>query len=289
MENTPAAPFAPPVAPTVNNLFSLGHKLYKSRWGLIVGASVASVALSWLLGLITGFVDAGLFGADALVSPVTMLAQALVGAPLLVGPLYLTARLSRGEPAEFQDVLIGFRRWGPVVATAFLVQAAVWVAMIPLGVGMAAMGSNPFGIVVMFLLGLAALGVTTWLTIRLYFAPLLCADPAGPRPGVTDSIKASWTITKGHALTLFVVSIALGVIGVISALLLVVPFLLYGAPLGFCVGGVAYVLVTHQAGLIPMAPYDDCPFCKYDLRGTASSTCPECGATVPRPGAAPVS
>jgi uncharacterized membrane protein len=286
MDATPAAPFAPPVQPTAGNLFSLAHRLYTSRWRLIVGTSVAALVLNWLIAAIAGLLDLAIVGRDAVISPLSTLTQILVGAPLLVGPLYVATRLFRGEPAEFADLFVGFERWIPVVAVALLVQVIVYVAVIPIGVALAAVGlgtgGNPAAVAGVALLGLLLFGVVIWLSIRLYFATLLCADRRGPRLGAIESIKTSWGITRGHAWALFVVAVGLGILAAISLVLLVVPFLLYGAPILVCAGAVAYALICHDAGLIPLAPYDDCPYCKYDLRATESTTCPECGSTVLR-------
>jgi uncharacterized membrane protein len=284
METSLATPFVPPVRPTAGNIFSISHRLYAARWGLIVGVSVTAFVLSWVLGLLTGLMDLALVGTDAYFNPLSTLSQILVGAPLLVGPLYVTARLFRGEPAEFADLFVGFRRWGPVVVVALLVQVIVYAVVIPFGLAMTAVGltagGNPAAIAGIAIFGLLMLGLVVWIAIRLYFATLLCADPAGPRLGIVASIKASWDITRGHAWALFVVAVGLGILAMISLILLIVPFLLYGGPVLMCAGGVAYALVCHEAGLIPLAPYDDCPFCKYDLRATGSDTCPECGSTV---------
>lgn len=286
MQTPLATPFVVPVPPTAGNIFSISHRLYAARWGLIVGVSATAFVLSWILSVITGILDFFLVGQDALINPLSIASQILIGAPLLIGPLYVTARLFRGEPATFGDMLVGFRRWGPVVVVALLVQVIIYAVVIPFGVAIAAVGltsgGNPVAIAAVAAFGLLMLGVVIWIAIRLYFATLLCADPFGPRLGIVSSIRTSWSITQGHAWALFVVAVGLGFIAIISFILLIVPFLLYGGPLLMCAGGVAYALVCHQAGLTPLAPYDDCPFCKYDLRATNSDTCPECGSTVIR-------
>lgn len=289
MDSSPTTPFAAPVPPTVGNLFSLAHRLYASRWGLIVGVTVVAFVLSWLLSVVTGLLDMALVGSDALFSPLSTLSQILIGAPLLVGPLYVTARLFRGEPAAFDDLFVGFRRWGPVVVVALLVQILIYAIIIPFGFAMMAIGLGSGGSPALYafiaLLALLMFGAVIWVAIRLYFATLLCADPTAPRLGILESIRTSWEITRGHAWPLFVVAVALGILAMISFVLLIVPFLLYGGPILVCAGGVAYALICHRSGLIPLAPYDDCPYCNYDLRAIESDTCPECGSTVFRPSA----
>lgn len=290
MDRSHTTPFVPPVPPTFGNIFAISHQLYAARWGLTVGVCVVAIILNMLLSLFAGVLDALIVGSDASFNPVSTLSQILLGAPLLVGPLYVAARLFRGEPAEFSDLFIGFRRWGAVVVVALLVQIIVYAVVIPFGIAIAAVGltsgGNPVALVGIGAAGLVMLGVVVWITIRLYFATLLCADPAGPNLGIIDSVKTSWRITHGHAWSLFLVAVVLGILAVISLLLLVVPFLIYGAPVLMCAGGVAYALICHKAGLIPLSPYDHCPSCQYDLRGTDSGICPECGAAVIRDNAA---
>lgn len=286
METDPATPLAAPVLPTARNILSLAHQTYASRWGLIVGASVTALVLSWVIGFVAGLLDLAIVGSDALITPVSALAQILVITPLAIGPIYIAVRLFRGEPAEFGDLTVGFRRWGAIVAITFLTYALMYLVLVPFGVAIGALAgfgsAGPAMIALTVLLGFGMLGVMLWVGVRLYFATLLCADPAGPRLGVIESFKTSWSITRGHAWALFVVAVALVLISAVAALLLVVPFLLYAGPLIMCAAAVAYALVCHEAGLIPLAPYDDCPHCKYDLRATESPTCPECGQTVPR-------
>jgi uncharacterized membrane protein len=274
----------PPVPPTASAIFSLAHKLYAARWGLIVGVSVTAFLVIGLLGLITGLIDSALVGPDSMFDPISALSQILVGTPLLLGPLYVTARLFRGEPADYKDLLVGFRRWGHVVVVTLLIHIIVYAGVIAFALAMLAAGFAPGGrlgaIAAIGLIGIFMLCFVIWIAIRLYFAALLCADPAGPNLGIIESIRTSWDITRGHAWALFILAVAGTLIAMMSLLLLVVPFVLYGGPLLMCISGVAYALICHKAGLIPLAPYDQCPFCNYDLRAIESDICPECGRAV---------
>jgi uncharacterized membrane protein len=279
--------FATPVRPTIGAIFSIAHRLYSARWGLVVGVSVVAIVLNIVLSALAGVFDRLLVGPNTLIRPATLLAQTLVGAPLVVGPLYVVVRIFRGEPAEFTDMFIGFQRWGIIVGVAAIIGVLNFVLMLPLQLAMSGFGTSTGGnlalMVAVILLGsLMTVGVLLWINIRLYFAPLLCVDPAGPRLGIINSIKTSWTMTNGYVRPLFVVAIALGIIAGVSLLLLIIPFILYGGPLIACVGGVAYALICHRTGVIPLAPYTECPYCEYDLRQSESDRCPECGNFVDR-------
>jgi uncharacterized membrane protein len=288
---TPAGPgpaFRPlfeTVPLTVSNILSLSHRLYTARWGLIVGAFALAIVLQWIIGAITGLIDIAIFGQDLIVSPINLLAQILFSTPLLVGALYVAVRVYRNEPATIGDVWIGFSKWLPVVAVGLLVQLAVYGAMVPIGIAigiLAGAGGGPAMAALAVLLAIGLLVLAVWLSIRLYFATMLCADPAGPNLGVIESITTSWRITSGHAWTLFVVAVVLGLLAMVSLLLLIVPFFLYGGPVLVCGGAAAYALACHKAGIIPLAPYDDCPHCGYPMRDAPTDTCPECGNEVYR-------
>lgn len=290
----PAAPgpeFEPlfqPVPLTSSNLISLAHRLYKARWGLIVGGFAIAVILGWIVGVVAAFADALIFGADAIFNPINLLSQIFFNTPLTVGSLYIAVRVFRNEPANLGDLWIGFSKWLPVVAVGVLVQVVIWAALIPIGIAFAAIGGTagagggPALMAVTAVLGIGLLIFAVWFSIRLYFATLLCADPAGPNLGIIESIATSWRITSGHAWALFAVAIVLGIVAAISMLLLIVPFFLYGGPVLVCAGAAAYALACHKSGIIPLAPYDDCPYCGYSMQQVPTDTCPECGNTVNR-------
>tara|TARA_R110000782_G_scaffold20398_3_gene55090 strand:- start:18834 stop:19727 length:894 start_codon:yes stop_codon:yes gene_type:complete len=272
---------------TISNVLSLSHRLYTARWGLIVGAFSLAVVIQWIIGAVTGLIDIAIFGQGLIVSPLNLLAQILISTPLLVGALYVAVRVYRNEPATLGDLWIGFSRWLPVVAVGLLVQLAVYGAMLPIGVAagiLAGAGGGPATVAVAVILAIGLLILAIWLSIRLYFATMLCADPAGPNLGVVDSITTSWRITSGHAWTLFVVAVAMGIVAMLSLVLLIVPFFLYGGPVLVCGGAAAYALACHKAGIIPLAPYDDCPHCGYSMRDAPTDICPECGNVVHRAG-----
>lgn len=274
--------FATPARPTIGNIFTLAHQVYGSHWGLVVGVSAVAVVLNLIVAAIGGAIDYFLVGPDAMLSPASLVLQAVFGTPLVVGPLYVVVRIFRGEQAGFGDMFVGFQRWGVVAGVGAIAGVINFVMLIPLQLATmssaSSMGGNStVAIIVTLLASLATLFVALWINIRLYFAPILCVDPNGPRTGAVDSIKTSWTMTAQHTWALFVVAIALGIIATVTLLLLLVPFVLYGGPVIACAGGVAYALIGHRTGLIPLAPYTECPYCEYDLSDTDSDRCPECG------------
>ena len=95
------------------------------------------------------------------------------------------------------------------------------------------------GLVVLFaLVALVLLPVLLWISARLMLlVPVIVLDP----DGVTGSIRRAWELSRGHALLLFALSLAIGVIGAMP---------LWGATLfasfvpSALVGGIALAIST---------------------------------------------
>lgn len=284
------APLELPHKLTFSAIFSLAHRVYSLRFGLIVGAVTVALLIQFLVGFTAGLIDLGIFALIGLsqipVQPITILVQAAIGTPLAVGPMFIAARIYRGERTGFGDMWIGFARWMPVAAVGLIVQLITLAITLPLTISMITIGgwtsTNPLGIAAVATLAMLSGVLSLFIAVRLYFAALLCADPAGPSLSITDSVKTSWRITGTCIYPLCGAAIVLSIIGFFTMILILVPFFLYGGPIIAAAGGVAYCIACHHAGVIPLAPYDDCPICGYDLRDSEGATCPECGSNVPR-------
>ncbi|MBL4592108.1 MAG: hypothetical protein JKY96_09135 [Phycisphaerales bacterium] len=267
------------------NIFGWAHAILGFKWGLLVLAALLLTIYNFTAGAITSLIDIFMFG-PVWISPFNTLHTILVVTPLSVGPIYIAAKIFRGERADFGDLFVGFRRWGSVVLIGLIIQVALLVAMIPFGIAggilfVSGGGNIIIGLLVLLLFLVMLLGIM-YVGVRIYFATLLCADPLGPQLSVTESISESWRITRTSALTLFGTAIVIGAIAGICLMFLILPGILYGLPLVYAAAGAVYVVLTHKHAIIPLSGYDECPYCEYDLRGTEETICPECGSTVIR-------
>jgi hypothetical protein len=277
---------------TFGRVFSWAHTVLGNRWGMLVGCAAFIFFYGMISGIVVAFFDGMLVGFNSMFKPLEFLHNVLVIGPLSVGPIYISARLFRGQNATFNDIWIGFTRWGPVALIGFLIQLGYLLAMFPIGYAMVMMQSTAAGnasltILLTLILGLLLIVGSLYFAVRLYFAAMLCADPLGPQLGVMESISESWRITRNCAWTLFFCTIVISIIVAITAMCLLIPMVLYGLPLTYAAAGAVYVVLTHQSGIIPVQGYDICPFCDYDLSDLDTQRCPECGAQVIRPFADP--
>lgn len=270
------------------NIFSWAHAVLGARWGILALAALVLTVYNFAAQIITSLVDTALFGQTivAFFSPLTVIHSVLVVAPLGVGPIYIAARTFRGEYAGFDDIFIGFHRWGSVVLVSLLIQLAVFILSTGFGVVAASVGltSGAAGSVLLMIgvAGIIFAIVMLYLSVRIYFATLLIVDPIGPHSSALESLQISWHLTSRSAWTLFWTAIVISVIAGVCFLLLILPGILYGMPLIYAASGAVYVILTHEHGIIPLAGYDHCPYCQYDLTDTEGDICPECGNTVPR-------
>ncbi len=288
MHIEPLDPIANIERVTFGNIFGWSHRVMSWKWGLLVGCAASLVIYEFVVSFFLSMAIQFAFGTGVLFNPLEFLHSILVIAPLSVGPIYIAAKIFRGQRAVFDDIWIGFTRWAPIVLIGFLIQAGYLIAMVPIGVMIAmsqraTAGNSALTILLMLVLGLALLVGSVYIAVRLYFATLLCADPMGPKLGGISAITESWRITRNSAWTLFLTAIVISIIAGISAACLFIPLILYGLPLTYGAAGAVYVILTHQSGIIPVEGYDVCPYCEYDISTLDTSQCPECGSHVIRP------
>ena len=281
-------PMAPLGRISIGSIFGWAHAIISVRWGTLVGCAAFIFVYGFITGIVISLVDIALVGLNAWINPVELLHSVLVTGPLSVGPIYIACRIFRGQHTTFNDIWIGFHRWGSIVFIGLIIQLSARIAMVPIGVIFSNMsrttaGNSQLTILLLFVLSLSLLIVALYLGIRLYFATLLCADPLGPQLAAIESISESWRITRSVAWRLFFTALLISIIVGISAMCLFVPLILYGLPLTYAAAGSVYVVLTHKCGIIPVEGYDECPFCEYNLHGLDTNRCPECGAHVIRP------
>jgi hypothetical protein len=176
---------------------------------------------------------------------VTILGATVVSAAFSVlSVLAVTAavdELWQGRAAGVGDAFArGIRALPRYLGVTILFGLAVFLLVaIPVALILAVPGSATGLLVVLFVLGaLVLLPVLLWVGARLTLVvPVLVLDP----DGVTGSIRRAWELSRGHALMLFALSIAIGLIGAMP---------LWGATLfaafvpNAMIGGIALAIST---------------------------------------------
>ena len=243
----------------------LGHKAFKSRWGVLVLIGLVYMALSYALG-VPGMIS-GLLRAAAEESGTTApgalgldlfgyLLSILVGGPLLSGFILAGARAVRGA-GQVSDLFLGFQRYGSVVlayvVSILLIGVAVIAAVIPgllmLGLAVGFEMSGNFGKIGLLgavgglLAGLGALAVSILIVPRLIFMSALAADPSLPKEGLESTLRRSWSLTAGKAPAMFALLFVYGLVLALSVFLLCVGLPLLGIPLFTAVQGAMYATV----------------------------------------------
>ncbi len=257
---------------TIGSLLSNGHRTLTNHYGTILGAVLVVLLLYFVAGFITNLIDGALVGEDALIAPMSLITQVLLLGPLGVGTGMLAAMRFRDGSGDLNTVFIGFTRYPQMVLVSLILQL-IGLSLTVLSWAMALLGifaMGPPGMVGAILAILALAVVVIYVMIRVYFAGLVCVDPAGSRPAALDAISYSWRMTSDHTLMLFCASILGALIAIGTLLLLVLPFIFYGLPLLTCATGVAYAMLAAR-----MENSKDCPHCGYPR--SDSPVCTECG------------
>lgn len=266
---------------TFGNAFAEGWRTLKERYATLLGVSFIYLAAMVVLGYVGDFLD------RMIGYPIPSLAMnILLLTPLGAGTFYAGASAVRGGDASVADLFLPFSRYGTVIGVSLLMMIAIWLCAAVAGVGFFALAVLAQGTDLVWLLVIplviVLVVVVIYLSVRLYFAPVLAVDPRGPRPGVVDSLRLSWEITAGGtALTLFLLGLCVGLIAIATAMLLFLPLLFLGLPLGLAVYGAAYTQIVADTGVAPRERTDRCHWCGYDVSVTPGDVCPECGGALP--------
>lgn len=123
----------------------------------------------------------------------------LIGAPLNYGNAFVELRVSRDETPVLSDLFEGFRHYAAVLGSAFLTGLAVVI-----------------GLVFLIIPGI-------WIGLRLSTTPFMVVDRG---LGAVDAIKASWSLTRGHALRIlgfFLLAIPVMFLGLLALVVGVIP------------------------------------------------------------------
>lgn len=229
--------------------FALGWQTFRSRYGALLGAAVVVIFATFAVSTVANLARLALspqapgiamepddFTIAFLVfnSSIDLLLNVLFSIPLFAGFLLLALRHLRGESPPPGAVFAGFsERYGPLVGIG-----ALWMAPGLLVSAPVLMGPSP-----LFLL-LIPVGVV--LAVRFSLSWLLCMDR---RLGVMESYAASWRLTGPDPVfwPLLGVALSLILITALSAALLLLPLIFFGAPFAAAVIAACYELIAGGA------------------------------------------
>ena len=207
---------------------SEGHVLLKKHYGLFFGAGL-TVLMSQALCVI----------------PFVGLIVALFVFPhLLAGQWYIATQAAAGRNPNFDDLFVGFRRYGTVLGVYLLLQLVVIACALPLFLGgiVAAVVGRLLGSLIGFLIFAVFAGVGVWLLLRftMQFLFALAVAVNDEDAGVIDCFRSSAKLVQERWLDLFFVLMLCSA----TALLFGVGFLFWGLPLFLGAYGTAY----HRLG-----------------------------------------
>lgn len=234
-----AAPAAPgEIRPTlidINDVFSRTWAIFKSHWGLCLWVLVGATLLNFFASmLIQGvFRVVGIMAHDRvlaqLLSFLGSVAGGAFGAWLQIGQTMFFVKTARGRNATFSDVFSG----GPYFLNIIL--ASILYTLI---------------VIAGFIMFIVPSIIFTFMFSQFYYLIL------DRNVGVMDSLKLSREVTTGNKLTLFVLGLLSGLLGVVVILLTCGVGLLAVAPFMALLGAVTYLIMTGQptADQLPQAP-----------------------------------
>ena len=215
---------------SVGTSFSEGWRVMKANYGVLLGASLVYLLIAIGMGIIP------------CIGPV---ASFFISPPLVAGWVYMGVKAYRGN-VEFRDLFSGFQRYASTLGIYWLLVLIMLPAMIPAGIGFGiGMAIDPDfegpAIAAVALGGIATLLLALFLGVRLGFSMVICLDQD---LGAIESIGRSWKMTAPWMGTLIGLSICMGILQLVLMLLLYLPSIFLGMPLGLSIMGAAYCLMT---------------------------------------------
>jgi hypothetical protein len=167
----------------------------------------------------------------------------LINPALQAGFMVVAVAQLKGERWSFGDFFGGFRFYGPILVSTFLVVVVSLVCFAPMiaVVFMAVASRSGAMVAVAVIVGVVDLLASMFIIVRLSFfsVPLIVDRALGP----IEAIQGSWTLSRGHSLGLVGVSILLGLINLAGAMLCLVG-VLFSAPLVYLTTAAGYLLVA---------------------------------------------
>jgi len=236
---------------SINDVLREAWEKINGYKGVLLGASVATYALMFLINMVAGFFG-GLLGAVATTNPVAvvlvnMLVSILAGMlayPLMTGVLMLGILRAGDQPFQFSTVFSSLSQFVPLMLTALLMNAVIYV---PMGIlaGLAALVSGG---------SLTAIGIAgfIWVIYATYLGiSYTLALPLAFERGLSpwQALETSRKAIGQHWFKVLGLLLCIGILVSISAIPLFIG-LVWTIPLSIVAIGVLYRTIF---GVLPPA------------------------------------
>lgn len=190
-----------------------------------------------------------------------MLLSVVVSIIIQVGVMYIAIKLADGKTPKIEDLYSQYKKAVFYILTEIIKGIIQLMAFIPVGfvilvttllsvstlVKVFILGKNehfnPLGIIIIGLIALLLAIPAIIVSLKLQFASYFVVDK---NYNPIDAIKASWKITKGYPLQLFLFGLLLGLV-VLAGLLAFVVGLLITIPTALIAQAYVYRKLTSQA------------------------------------------
>ena len=197
--------------------------LVASLPAIVIGVGTAILGI-----VVAGAVGAGELAALFMIPALFLtMVMAFVGAAYIDGGIWsFVLKVCRGEPYEFKDVFAGRPHFVPMLGAVLLHQIAITVGM---------MACYVPGII---------------LAIGLMFFKLIIVDK---KLGAIDALKASWNLTNGHKVDLFVFGLLAVGICMLGELACGIGLLVAGPIVMYAMAHIYLKLTNQPVAMIPKA------------------------------------
>ncbi len=215
---------------SVGYALSEGWRVMSENYGVFLGASVVYMLLTIVIGIIP------ILGA---------IASFFLVPPLMAGWLFMGIKAYRGR-VEFGDLWCGFQRYWSILGIYVLTGLLTFAACIPAGLcALAGMGIDKdmegIGPIVLGIGCVITFVLVVIISLRFCFSMSICID-RGFR--AVDAMRASWRVTAPYVFGILGLGIVMLLINGVLMVLLVLPMIFLGMPLGMGVTGAMFNLIV---------------------------------------------
>lgn len=235
---------------TVEKAFSRGWQVFKSNYGFLLGASCLFLLIHGVVGVIDDVIIDNSWASAAILALFTM--------PFSVGFGWVGVRCARVRGQVVEDrpgmsaLFAGFGRYLPIVGIGIIGYVCTIGSLQGLGFitgnSLSFLGADGNWLMPNIGPGFAVALIVwfifaVWISVRWMFPDVICIDPRQRDKGVMASLGGSWRATGPIFWPLLGLMVCLALIGLVSFILLVLPFIFFGMPLIMAIHGAAYTLI----------------------------------------------